>query len=31
MKSDDGAMRVRSKDCYLCNEPNIHRCHGKKN
>ena len=20
MKSDDGAMRVRTKDCYVCNE-----------
>ena len=21
MKSDDGAMRVRTKDCYVCNDP----------
>ena len=21
MKSDDGAMRARSKDCYVCNDP----------
>ena len=20
MKSDDGAMRIRSKDCYVCND-----------
>ena len=28
MKSDDGAMRVRTKDCYLCNDAKqvLYRC-----
>ena len=28
MKSDDGAMRVRTKDCYVCNEAKnvLYRC-----
>ena len=28
MKSDDGAMRVRTKDCYICNDPKevLYRC-----
>ena len=28
MKSDDGAMRVRSKDCYVCNDAKevLYRC-----
>ena len=28
MKSDDGAMRVRTKDCYLCNHAKqvLYRC-----
>ena len=28
MKSDDGAMKVRTKDCYVCNEAKevLYRC-----
>ena len=28
MKSDDGAMRVRTKDCYVCNDAKnvLYRC-----
>ena len=28
IKSDDGAMRVRTKDCYVCNNPKqvLYRC-----
>ena len=28
MKSDDGAMRVRTKDCYACNDAKevLYRC-----
>ena len=28
MKSDDGVMRVRTKDCYVCNDPKqvLYRC-----
>ena len=28
MKSDDGAMRVITKDCYVCNDPKqvLYRC-----
>ena len=28
MKSDDGAMKIRTKDCYACNDPKevLYRC-----